>query len=71
MNDWRFLTNPSRALLGIARDPESRLRDLATSLDMTERIAYRIVIDLTQAGYVARKRGSTQPPLQLGSLVIA
>ena len=56
MSEWRFLTNHARALLIIAGDPESRLRDLATSLNVTERTAYRIVIDLTHAGYVAKEK---------------
>jgi DNA-binding MarR family transcriptional regulator len=56
MRDWSFLTNHARALLFIAHDPESRLRDLAVALDVTERTAYGIVADLTQAGYVAKEK---------------
>ena len=51
MGDWGFLTNHARALLYIANDPEARLRDLAVSLDVTERTAYGIMADLTEAGY--------------------
>ncbi|HSO50422.1 MAG TPA: helix-turn-helix domain-containing protein [Acidimicrobiia bacterium] len=56
MRDWSFLTNHARALLFIAHDPDSRLRDLAVALDVTERTAYGIVVDLTQAGYVAKEK---------------
>ena len=56
MAEWSFLTNHARALLLIAHDPESRLRDLAAALDITERSAYRIVVDLTDAGYVLKER---------------
>lgn len=56
MADWSFLTNHARALLFIAHDPEARLRDLAAALDITERSAYRIVGDLTEAGYVLKER---------------
>jgi DNA-binding IclR family transcriptional regulator len=56
MAEWGFLTNHARALLYIAHDPETRLRDLAVSLDVTERTAYGIVADLTEAGYVVKER---------------
>ena len=56
MAEWGFLTNHARALLYIARDPEARLRDLAVFLDVTERTAFGIVADLTQAGYVVKER---------------
>lgn len=56
MAEWAFLTNHARALLYIAHDPETRLRDLAVSLDVTERTAYGIVADLTEAGYVVKEK---------------
>jgi DNA-binding MarR family transcriptional regulator len=56
MKDWGFLTNHARALLYIAHDPEARLRDLAVSLDVTERTAYGIVTDLTDAGYIVKEK---------------
>jgi DNA-binding transcriptional ArsR family regulator len=55
-SDWSFLTNHGRALLQIARDPNVRLRDIAAALDITERSAYAIVNDLTDAGYVLKER---------------
>ncbi|MCU1483783.1 MAG: AsnC family transcriptional regulator [Actinomycetia bacterium] len=54
--DWTFLTNHARALLFIAGDPEARLRDVAAALDVTERTAYGIVADLTEAGYVVKEK---------------
>ncbi len=53
---WAFITNHARALLYIAHDPEARLRDLAAALDVTERTAYGIVADLTEAGYVVKEK---------------
>ena len=53
---WGLLTKHFRALLCIARDPEVRLRDIATALGITERRAYDIVKELTQAGYVVKER---------------
>jgi hypothetical protein len=54
--EWSFLTNHGRALLEIAHDPNIRLRDIAAALDMTERSAFMIVSDLTDAGYVLKER---------------
>ncbi len=56
MPDLDFLTNHAKALLLIAHDPEARLRDLAASLDVTERTAYGIMADLTEAGYVVKEK---------------
>jgi MarR family len=56
MADWGFLTNHARALLCIAHDPGVRLRDLADTLNITERSAFAIVSDLTDAGYVLKER---------------
>jgi DNA-binding transcriptional ArsR family regulator len=56
VGDWSFLTNHARAMLFIASQPDARLRDLAAALDVTERTAYGIVVDLTGAGYVVKER---------------
>jgi hypothetical protein len=56
MTKWNFLTNHGRALLCIARDPKVRLRDIAASIGITERRAYGIVNDLTEAGYVIKDK---------------
>jgi len=56
MAEWSFLTNHARALLCIARDPGVRLRDIAATLGITERTAFGIVADLTEAGYVVKER---------------
>src|ERR1700730_397218 len=56
MAEWSFLTNHARALLFMAHDPDARLRDLAAALDVTERTAFGIVVDLTAAGYVVKEK---------------
>src|SRR6187431_2095814 len=56
MPEWSFLTNHARALLCIARDPGVRLREIASTLGITERTAYGVVADLTDAGYVIKER---------------
>ena len=53
---WSFLTNHGRVLLCIAHDPDMRLRDIAATIDITERSAYAIVNDLSDAGYVRKER---------------
>jgi DNA-binding transcriptional ArsR family regulator len=71
MANWTFLTNHARALVCIAHDPGVRLRDIAATLDITERSAYAIVTDLTESGYVVkekdgrRNRYRIQPDLPL------
>jgi hypothetical protein len=49
---WTFLTNHAHVLLCIYRDPETRLRDLARSVGITERMVQKIVTELAEAGYV-------------------
>ena len=56
MSHWSFLTNHARVLLCIAHDPGVRLREIATTVGITERSAYGIVIDLTESGYVVKQK---------------
>lgn len=56
MAEWAFLTNHAQALICVARKPDSRLRDIAVELDITERAAHRIISDLVDSGYLARHR---------------
>jgi MarR family len=53
---WTFLTVHARVLLCVAHDPGARLRDIAASLDITERSVFGIVADLVEAGYVVKKK---------------
>jgi hypothetical protein len=53
---WNFLSVHGQALLCIARDPDTRLRDIAECLGITERRTYDIVSDLTEAGYVVKEK---------------
>lgn len=56
MSEWSFLTNHARVLVCIAHDPGVRLRDIASTLDITERSAFTIVEDLRSGGYVAKEK---------------
>jgi DNA-binding MarR family transcriptional regulator len=53
---WTLLTAHGRALVEIARNPESRMLDIATVIGVTERTAQAIVTDLEAAGYLIRER---------------
>ena len=76
MAQWSFLTNHARVLVCIAHDPGVRLRDIATTVDITERSAYGIVDDLVSGGYVVkdkdgrRNRYQVQAHLPLGETIV-
>ncbi len=65
MATWTFLTNHARVLLCIAHDPGVRLRDIAASLDITERGAYGIVTDLAEAGYIVKQKNGRRNRYQI------
>lgn len=49
---WTFLSNHGHILIYLARNPESRIRDLAAAIGITERAVLGIVNDLENEGYV-------------------
>ena len=55
MPGWR-LPPRAPAVVCIARDPGVRLREIATTLDVTERSASGIVTGLTAAGYAVNHK---------------
>src|SRR5688572_7819939 len=56
MADFRLLSTHGEALVCIARDPGTRLRDIAEAIGVTERTAHTVVSDLVDRGYVKRIR---------------
>jgi predicted ArsR family transcriptional regulator len=56
MASWTFLSAHARVLLCVAHDPGMRLRDIAASLDITERSAFSIITDLVEAGYIVKEK---------------
>ena len=56
MASWTFLTTHARVLLLVSHDSGVRLRDVAASLDITERSAFGITTDLVDAGYVVKEK---------------
>lgn len=53
---WTLLTAHGRTLVEIARNPNSRMADIAAVVGVTERTAQAIVADLEDAGYVSHER---------------
>ncbi len=53
---WTFLTNHAHVLLCVAKDPDTRVRDLALRVGITERAVLRILAELEDEGYVVRSR---------------
>ena len=54
--DWTFLTNHALVLTTLSRQPDLRLREVASLIGITERAVQRIVSDLEAGGYLRRDR---------------
>jgi len=57
---WGFLTNHAHALIQIARDPRSTVREIALTAGITERATHAILRDLREAGLVSSQRDGRQ-----------
>ncbi|HJZ90564.1 MAG TPA: helix-turn-helix domain-containing protein [Gemmataceae bacterium] len=53
---WTFLSNHAHVLICIAAEPESRMRDVAARVGITERAVQRIVAELEAGGYLTVTR---------------
>jgi Uncharacterized membrane-associated protein/domain len=53
---WTFLSNHAHVLVCLAADCNTRLRDVAVSVGITERAVQKIVADLETAGVILRER---------------
>jgi DNA-binding IclR family transcriptional regulator len=62
---WTFLTNHAHVLVCIAQYPETRLRDVADQVAITERAVQRIVADLEEAGVLTRLRDGRRNRYQI------
>ncbi|QTN34392.1 winged helix-turn-helix domain-containing protein [Akkermansiaceae bacterium] len=45
---WTFLTNHFHILVCLSRDPNSRIRDLAEEVGITQRAVQRILVELVE-----------------------
>ena len=53
---WTFLSNHGHVLVCLARDPDVRMRDVASAVGITERAVQQIVRDLVAGGYVEKEK---------------
>ena len=53
MGDWTFFSNYGHVLVCLARNREARLRDVASSVGITERAVQKIVRDLQDEGFLS------------------
>jgi DNA-binding transcriptional ArsR family regulator len=53
---WMLLSNHGHVLLYVDTYPDSRLREIAAAIGITERAAHKIITELEEAGYVSRER---------------
>ena len=53
---WTFLTNHGHVLVCLAVEPDVLLKDVASSIGITERAVQQIVGDLERAGVIVRLR---------------
>ena len=56
MSEWRLLSNHARVLACIALDPGVRHRNIASTINITERSVFSIVGDLISGGYVTKEK---------------
>jgi len=56
MADWTFITNHGLVMAHIARQPDSTAREIAQSVNITERTTMKIIADLEGDGYIERQR---------------
>jgi DNA-binding Lrp family transcriptional regulator len=60
MPDWAFITNHGLVLAAIAKNPQSTARQIGDAVGITERTAHKIILDLEQAGYIAKTKVGRQ-----------
>lgn len=53
---WTFLTNHAHVLLCLADKPDMLLREVATTVGITERAVQKIIADLERSGVLSRER---------------
>ena len=54
--EWTFLSNHAHVLIFVAQNPESRIRDVAEAVGITERFAQKVLKELVESGYLTSRR---------------
>ena len=55
-NKWTFITNHAAVLTLLNREENLTAREIALTLDITERSVHRIIKDLAYAGYITKRK---------------
>lgn len=55
-NKWTFITNHAAVLTLLDHKEQLTARDIALTLDITERSVHRIIKDLESAGYITKRK---------------
>lgn len=53
---WTFLTNHGHVFIQLSMNPESRVRDIADAVGITERSTLSILSDLERDGFISVER---------------
>jgi predicted transcriptional regulator len=56
MANWTLITNHAGVLLYIAQHPRSTAREIAATVGITERATRKIIADLDEARFIAKKK---------------
>ena len=62
---WTFFTNHAHVLLCLAETPDMLLREVATTVGITERAVQKIIADLERGGVLARERHGRRNSYQI------
>lgn len=54
--EWTFLTNHTHVLVCLSENPDSRIREIAERVGITERATQRILSELVAGGYLQKSR---------------
>jgi len=55
-SNWTFLSNHGHVLVHINRNPDSKVKEIAEAVGITERSALSILSDLEEASYITVER---------------
>lgn len=56
MSEWSLITKHGQVLSYVANHPRSTAREIAMALGITERTAQKIISDISDAGYMTRRK---------------
>ena len=71
MKTWGFLTNHAHVLIQVARDPHSKVREIAVAAGITERAAHGVLQDLRRADIIHTRRDGRRNVNQLDAAALA